>query len=452
MRITLLFWAVCLCYGSIHAQAQEKDDKLFTLLKPEDTQVYFENTILDKKEHNILIYSNYYGGAGVGVGDFNQDGLMDLYFAGNLVADKLYINKGNFIFEDITLQAGIEDNGGWSSGVVIADVNGDGYDDIYVCRELYDDQVELRKNKLYINQGNLTFKEMAATYGLDNSQRTRHATFLDYDNDNDLDLFLLNQPPNPGNYSQLYGTNLKKDEYSPRLFRNEGNQSFTDVTKEANLLKTGYPNSVSASDLNKDGWVDLYIANDFEAPDFVYLNKKDGTFEDISQKSLKHMSFYSMGVDAADINNDGWLDFMVLDMVAEDNYRLKANMSAMNPEAFWKVVNNGGHFQYMFNTLQLNLGNEHFSEIGQLCGLSSTDWSWANLIADFDNDGLKDIYVTNGLLRDIRNTDSDKEFGLYVQKVIQEFVQNNPNAGDVSIWDILDLDEALNILPSEKLS
>ena len=159
-----------------------------------------------------------------------------------------------------------------------------------------------------------------------------------------------------------------------------------------------------------------------------------------------------MGVDAADINNDGWLDVMVLDMVAEDNYRLKANMSAMNPDAFWDVVDNGGHYQYMFNTLQLNLGNEHFSEIGQLTGISSTDWSWANLIADFDNDGLKDIYVTNGLLRDIRNTDSDKKFGLYVQKVINDFVQNNPNAGEVSIWDILDLDEALKILPSEKLS
>ena len=398
MKKTLLLILIFTYLFSFTLHAQQNDQKLFTRLKSKDTKVTFENTIVDKKEHNILIYSNYYGGAGVGVGDFNKDGLADLYFAGNLVADQLYINKGGFVFENITQKAGIQDNGGWSSGVVITDVNGDGLDDIYVCRELYDDKPELRRNQLYINQGDLTFKEMAAAYGLDDDARTRHATFLDYDNDRDLDLFLLNQPPNPGNYSDFFGTDLTKEEYSPRLYRNNGDQTFSDVTREANLLKTGYPNSVTASDFNKDGWTDIYVANDFDAPDFLYLNKGDGTFEDITQESLKHISFYSMGVDAADINNDGWLDLMVLDMVAEDNYRLKANMSGMNPDAFWEVVDNGGHYQYMFNTLQFNLGNMHFSEIGQLSGVSSTDWSWANLIADFDNDGLKDIYVTNGLL------------------------------------------------------
>ena len=280
----LLFISICIT-PRINAQSTNK--KLFTLLNAKDTKVTFENTIVDKKEHNILIYSNYYGGAGVGIGDFNKDGLPDLYFAGNLVADRLYINKGNFIFEDITQSAGIQDNGGWSSGVVIADINADGLDDIYVCRELYDDNPELRKNKLYINQGNLIFKEMAANYGLDDDARTRHATFLDYDNDNDLDLFLLNQPPNPGNYSDFYGTDLTKEEYSPRLYRNNGNQTFTDVTKEANLLKTGYPNSVTASDFNKDGWTDIYVANDFEAPDFLYLNQGNGSFKEVTQKSLK---------------------------------------------------------------------------------------------------------------------------------------------------------------------
>ena len=440
----------------------QANNKLFSKLPQKITNVDFNNEIVDTREHNILIYSNYYGGAGVGIADFNNDGLQDLFFAGNLVGDRLYLNKGNMHFADFTEDAGILDNGGWSSGVVIGDVNNDGWQDIYVTRELYDNSPELRKNKLYINtsskapNGGVSFIESADLYNLGNDERTRHATFLDYNKDGHLDIFLLNQPPNPGNFSEMYGTNLMQDQFAPRLYKNNGNQTFSDVTAEAGLLKPGYANSVSVLDANNDGWQDIYLTNDFEAPDAFYLNNGDGTFTNIINDALNHISYFSMGVDAADINNDGKLDLMVLDMVAEDNFRLKSNMSGMNPNSFWNIVNKGGHYQYMFNTLQLNhginKGMPQFGDIAQMAGVPSTDWSWSNVIADFDNDGFKDIYVTNGLMRDIRNTDSDKEVSKYVTKVADNFVKNNPNAGAVSIWDILDLEKTLSLIPSVKLA
>lgn len=423
----------------------------FTKLSATETGISFNNIIKDDKDKNILLYANFYGGSGVGVGDFNNDGLQDVYFAGNLVGDKLYLNQGNFKFKDITAAAGIINDGGWSTGVTIADINGDGLLDIYISKELYDHQPELRKNKLYINQGDAVFKEMAESYGLANTERTRHATFLDYNNDGRLDLFLLTQPPNPGSYSEYFGTKLLLPKYTSRLYKNINGTSFEDVTEEAGLFKTGFPNAVSASDLNNDGWTDLYVTNDFYAPDFMYINNKDGTFTNIANEGLRHMSYYSMGLDISDINNDGFLDIFTLDMVAEDNFRLKSNMSGMNPNSFWNVVNNGGHYQYMFNTLQINNGNDTYSEIAQLMNIAATDWSWANLVADFDNDGEKDLYITNGLLRDIRNTDASKAVGDFVIQSADTWVKENPNGGEVTLWEILDLDAALSILPSEPL-
>lgn len=443
------FLFCCLLLAAFTNVAQKSQ---FTLVPGQQSGIHFVNQIEDSADQNILIYSNFYGGAGVGVADFNADGLIDVYFASNLGSDKLYLNKGNFTFEDITEEAGIIHDNTWSTGVTIADVNADGLPDIYVTKELYDRQPDRRRNKLYINQGNAVFKEMAKEYEIDDPARTRHATFFDYDKDGYLDLFVLNQPPNPGSYSEFSGTELLQAKYTSRLYKNIEGKRFNDVTVLAELVKAGFPNGVVASDLNNDGWTDLYVANDFNAPDFIYINDQDGTFTNIANEALNHMSFYSMGVDVADINNDGNMDVFVVDMTAEDNFRLKSNMSGMNPKNFWKVYNEGGHYQYMFNNFHLSNGNNTYSDIAQYLNMAATDWSWANLIADYDNDGHKDIYITNGLLRDIRNTDGSKAVGDFVVETANEWVKNNPNGGEVTIWDILDLNEALSILPSVPIS
>lgn len=453
-KSNLLFgWMIVLAFSCQSPKSNQGGNNrpLFTQLNAKATGITFNNVVTDEKAHNILLYANYYGGAGVGVGDFDKDGLPDLYFAGNLVNDRLYHNLGDFKFEDISASSGLENTGSWSSGVIVEDVNGDGWDDIYVTCELYDDQPALRANKLYINQGDLTFRNEATQWGVADTARTRHATFLDYDKDGDLDLFVLNQPPNPGSYSSFKDADLSKKEYTSRLYENAGTE-FLDVTAKAGVLKSGFPNSVVATDLDQDGYTDLYIANDFEAPDFLYHNNGDGTFTDILKTSTGHTSFYSMGVDVADINNDGWEDLMVLDMVAEDNFRLKANMSGMDPGNFWKVVRNGGHYQYMFNTMLLNRGQNTFGDIAQYAGIAATDWSWSNLFADLDNDGLKDLYVTNGLVRDIRNTDAQKKFSKHMVEASLQFIEQHPDSSDVSMLDIIDLEESLKIIPSEKLT
>lgn len=448
LHICLLFFISVIIIPII---AQSQNEKLFTLLNASETGVTFTNTIKDTKDRNILLYANFYGGAGIGVGDFNKDGLQDLFFAGNIVPDKLYLNQGNFIFKDISQQAGIQHDGGWSTGVTIADVNNDGYQDIYVSRELDDYRPDWRTNLLYINNGNGTFTESAKKYGVADSERTRHATFLDYDKDGFLDLFLLTQPPNPGSYSEFFGTIPLKPEYHLKLLKNTGKGKFVDVSESAGISRTGFPNGVSASDINNDGWTDIYVANDFYAPDFLFINNQDGTFTNQAYAAFNHLSYFSMGVDVADINNDALLDIFVVDMVAEDNFRLKSNMSGMNPKLFWDIVDNGGHYQYMYNTLQLNNGNGTFSDVAQLTGMAATDWSWSNLIADFDNDGLKDAYITNGLLHDIRNTDADKKLANYISETVNQWIQENPNAGDVGLWDIVNLEKTIDLIPSQPL-
>ena len=454
MKIRHLFYCCALLFLCCEqAPKQIKNSRtLFTLLKSDETGIDFNNIIKDDKHKNIFAYANFYGGAGVGVGDFNNDGLQDIFFAGNMVPDKLYINQGNLNFIDKTEEAGIISFDGWSTGVTVADINNDGHLDIYVSRELYDENPEWRRNLLYVNKGDGTFVEKAEAYQIANTERTRHATFLDYDKDGLLDLFLLTQPPNPGSLSQYHNAdNLLIPEYALKLYKNNGN-TFKDVSKLAGVDRTGFPNAVSASDINNDGWADLYVANDFYAPDFLFLNNQDGTFSSIEKSALKQTSYYSMGVDVADINNDQNLDIFVLDMVSEDNFRLKSNMSGMNIGSFWKVVEDGGGFQYMYNTLQLNNGNETFSNIAQFSGMAATDWSWSNLIADFDNDGLKDTYVTNGLLRDIRNTDADKNVANYINTTRANWLQKNPNAQNIkSIWDVVDLEKAVSMVPSQPL-
>ncbi len=437
---------------NLFLSSEIKAQKLFTKLESDESGILFNNIIEDTRESSILLYSNFYGGAGVGIADLDNDGLQDIFFPGNLVADKLYKNQGNLKFTDVTNSAGIIQDNSWASSVIFGDINNDGLLDIYVTCELYDDDTERRKNKLYINKGNFQFEEQAASYGIDDAERSRGASFIDFDKDGWLDLFVLNQPPNPGNYNSYSGQDLLRPEWRSRLYRNNGKGYFNEVGIKAGVGTPSYPNSVVAADLNHDGWQDLYVTNDYEAPDFFYLNNQDGTFTNILDQSMKHISYFAMGVDAADINNDGLLDLMTLDMVAEDNYRLKRNMSGMQPDLFWKLVDQGAHYQYMFNALHLNQGKDHFSDIAQLAGVSSTDWSWSNLIADFDNDGLKDFYITNGLLRDIRNTDMKKTFTTYVEKTIQDFIAENPNAGEVDILDILDIQEGMALHPSVPLN
>jgi hypothetical protein len=453
LRLFLIFISFSGFFGFVSADqpGDKSEEKLFSLLSPAHTRIFFNNELVDKEEHSILLYANYYGGGGVGIGDINNDGLQDIFFAGNLVGDRLYINKGDMVFEDITESAGILDDGGWSSGVLIGDINNDGYQDIYVTRELYDDKPELWANKLYINNGNNTFSERAASYGVVDDQRTRHATYIDYDKDGDLDLFLCTQPPNPGVYSPFYQTELLLDIYTSRLYENRGD-TFVDVTEKAGVKKTGFPNSVTASDLDNDGWTDLWVANDFWAGDFIFMNNGDGTFTDRIQEKVRHVTYSSMGIDAADINNDGLLDVMVLDMVPEDHFRRHSNMGAMNTESFWKVVDEGGYYQYFTNTFYLNRENGVFSDIVNLAGVESTDWSWTNLLVDLDNDGWKDIFIANGLRRDIRDLDAAVEFPRVISAVIQVYLEKNPNPEDISIWDIADMQKVLNISPSVKLS
>ena len=379
---------------------------LFQLLAPGQTGVTFSNTIQEEPQVlNHLKWAAVYSGAGLAVGDLNNDELPDIFFAGNAVHDALYLNKGSLQFEDISQKAQILRDDGWSTGVTMADVNQDGYLDIYVCRFGWSLNPDDRRNLLYINNRDNTFSEMGSKYGVNDGGYSTQATFFDMDKDGDLDLYVTNQPPDSRLISR-FKINLEtiSEEISDRLYRNDGTH-FTDITKSAGIFNRAYGLNVVASDLNDDGWTDLYVSNDYEEPDMMYLNNGDQTFTNAIQNAVKHISFYAMGSDVADYNNDGMPDIAVVDMAAEDHFRSKTNMGSMRPATFWNNVAQGKHYQYMFNTLQLNNGNGTFSEIGQLAGMSKTDWSWAVLFADFDNDGWKDITISNGIKKDIRNND-----------------------------------------------
>ncbi|WP_419212011.1 VCBS repeat-containing protein [Maribacter sp. X9] len=449
MRTTL----VLIFFFIINASGQ--DSKLFEYIPSNRSKVDFINKLSPTDDENFFIYDNFYHGAGVGLGDINMDGLLDIYFCGNQEKDRLYLNKGNFVFEDITKESGIEAlDIGWSSSVSMIDINNDGLLDIYVTKELYDDKPDWRRNRLYINKGNNRFAEEAQKVGLGDTTRTRGAAFLDYDLDGDLDVFLLRQPPNPGLYSKYKvasnNGDLTDNQYAPQLYENE-NGFFHNVSEAANILSPSYANAVAVGDFNKDGYPDIVVANDFDAPDALYINQGNKTFKNDAALAFKHTSYYAMGVDVADLNNDLLLDIFTVDMAANDNFRLKSNMSGMNPEQFWKIVDKGWNYQYMYNALQINNGNGTFGEIAQLSGVSSTDWSWSPLIADFDNDGFKDIFVSNGILKDIRNTDADLEIKRYINKKLQEYVGLKGNTEYNSLWDVVDYNEMADLFPSTKI-
>ncbi len=411
--------------------------KLFEIIPATQSGISFNNQIKEDLSVNFFNFDAVYQGAGVAVGDINNDGLQDIFFAGNMTADKLYLNKDNLKFEDITQTANIQKDKEWSTGVYMVDINGDGWLDIYICRFLYDEWT-LRKNKLYINNGDLTFTESAEQYGIADAGYSISANFFDYDNDGDLDLYVANQPPN-STAAKRQLKNKKDYKYTDNLYQNNGNNTFTKVTSEAGITNYSFSLSATAGDLDNDGFIDLYVACDYTEPDFFYHNNGDGTFTNIADQALRHMSNFSMGADIADINNDGWLDIYTADMVAADNVRLKTNMSGMNPEQFWKLADAGYHYQYMFNSLQLNNGNGTFSEIAQLSGVSNTDWSWSSVFVDLDNDGYKDLMVTNGILRDMRNND----FNNWMRKYVAEQKQLGKTA--------FRPEEILKMAPSIKL-
>lgn len=385
---------------------QTNSTTLFQLMSPSETGIRFENKILETEQLNYYYYDGIYQGAGSAVLDVNKDGLQDVFLVSNQGPEKLYLNKGRFKFEDISKNAGIEGGSEWTTGVTVADVNGDGWDDIYVSAFLLE-QPELRRNKLFINNKDNSFSEKGREYGLSDTSYTIHANFFDYDLDGDLDMFEVNQPPNI--ILRRLTTKMWSAEHSCKLFRNDG-EHFTDVTKEAGVFTLGYSLASVAADVNNDGYLDLYVTTDYKEPDYLFLNMRNGTFRDVAKSAMNHFSLFSMGCDVADFNDDGWLDIFSVDMVAEDRFRNKTNMAGMDIPKFWNNVNLGFHYQYMFNSLQLNQGNGSFSEIAQLAGVSKTDWSWSVLLADYDNDGRKDLYITNGLMRDVRNRDYQAMF------------------------------------------
>ncbi len=429
---------------------------LFELVESKTSHIDFKNVIVDDGEVNPFIYDNVYHGSGVAIGDINNDGFLDIYFGGNQVEDQLYLNKGELSFEDITGKAGILDRNSWTTGVTMVDINKDGWLDIYVCKSLYDEPSERRINELYINNGDLTFSESAADYGLADSWRSQQAVFFDYDKDDDLDLFLVNQPPNPGILSKLKGKDWRYPALGCRLLKNENNR-FVDVSRDANVFDRGYGLSATAGDFNNDGWPDIYVSNDYNNPDFLYINQKNGTFINTIDESMGHISYFSMGIDVSDVNGDNLLDILTVDMVPEDNYNLKANMGGMYPAAFWATVESGGHYQYMLNTLQLNRGinaNERnvFSEIAQYSGIAYTDWSWSPLVADFDNDGKRDIFITNGLVRDLRNTDALENITGYLKERKADIQKIRESDGKINVWDRLSFDTLMSFYPVRKIS
>lgn len=411
----LLLSSLCL---SFH-WASSQQGPLFESLSPQKTGITFKNILEENPKSNVLTYEYFYNGGGVAVGDINNDGLDDIYFTGNMKPNALYLNQGNFKFKEIAASAGVDCKTGWKTGVTMADVNGDGYLDIYACYSAKGDP-EKRRNKLFINNGNLTFTEKAAEVGLDDPGHATHASFFDFDRDGDLDMYLLNHNVVVIREFEYAKAKETRHPYAgDKLFRND-NGHFVDISSEAGIKGNplGFGLGITVADVNKDGWLDMYVSNDYVEPDYIYINNHDGTFTDRMTEYVQHISYFSMGCDITDINNDEWPDIFTVDMLPEDNKRQKLLYGPENYEHYALMVLNGFYFQNMRNMLHLNNGNGTYSEIGQFSGISKTDWSWAPLFADYDNDGWKDLFITNGYYRDYTNRDFLKYKGdYYFQKV-----------------------------------
>lgn len=409
----ILFFLIYSC--SPKNETVVSTEKLFTKLDSQTTKVSFNNALVETDSINYFTYTSIYLGGGISVGDINNDGLLDLFFTGNQVQNKLYLNKGNLEFQDITESSNISGDNRWYTGTTMVDINNDGYLDIYCSVAGKNGN---KKNQLFINNTNNTFTEAAKQYGIADEGNSIQATFFDYDNDGDVDMYLANYPiAHPSTPNMIYKNRMDnpKTIESDKLYRNDG-ETFTDVSEEAGVKNYSFSMGIAAADINNDGWLDLYVSNDYSIPDFMYINNQDGTFKEVIKEATNQTAFYGMGVDIADINNDGFLDIFQADMDADSNRRQKANMASMNPRLFYETVFYGFHYQYMHNCFQLNTGfmeNDvpKFSNISRLTGTSSTDWSWAPLFADFDNDSHKDLFVSNGTRKEINNKDFFKKIG-----------------------------------------
>ncbi|MEM9830546.1 MAG: VCBS repeat-containing protein [Bacteroidota bacterium] len=386
----------------------------FSQLPAATSGVSFSNNIVENDTLNYFTFPYLYMGGGVAIGDINNDGLSDLFLTGNMVDNRLYLNQGNNQFADITETAGVAGDDRWYTGATMADVNGDGWLDVYVC---VSGKYTTTENQLFINNQDNTFSERAAEYGLNDDSPSIQATFFDYDRDGLLDMYVATYPSIPvslGNQAYQLLMNQNKLENSGHLYRNLGDGTYQDVTTAAGLQDFSLALGIVASDVNNDRLPDLYVSNDFNIPDYLYLNQGDGTFKEQLQTATNHTSMFGMGIDIADFNNDGWLDLLQVDMTPEDYKRAKTNMASMSPASFYQAVDIGFHYQYMQNSLQLNSGSAsdgvpRFSDIARFAGLATTDWSWGALLADLDNDGWKDVLITNGMKRDVNNNDVNQQ-------------------------------------------
>ncbi len=428
---------------SCSTSESESTDSLFTLLPTDSTGIDFVNKLSFDQDFNIYTYRNFYNGGGVGLGDINNDGLIDIYLTGNLVPNKLFLNKGNFRFEDITEKAGVAGTQTWSTGVSLADVNGDGLLDIYVCNSGNVKGGLNKRNELFINRGDLTFEDQASQYGVADEGYSTHAAFFDYDRDGDLDLYILNN-----SYQAIGSFNLRKNEREKRdplggdkLLRNDGDH-FTDVSVEAGIYGSviGFGLGVSVGDINNDQWPDIFVSNDFFERDYLYINNRDGTFRERLTREISSISAASMGADMADINNDTWPDLFVTDMLPRQNARLKTVTTFDDWNRYQYNVENDYHHQFTRNMLQINNGDNTFSEVGRLAGVEATDWSWGALIFDMDNDGLKDIFVANGIYQDLTNQD------------FLQFASNEEFVRSVLAKNSVDYKKLTEIIPSTPVS
>ena len=415
----------------------------FEQINPKQSGLHFSNTLAHNLKNglNVFDYDYYYNGAGVGIADINNDGLKDIFFCANQGSNKLFLNKGNLVFEDITESANINTKKGWSSGVTFVDINNDGWLDIYVSQGGPYSKSD-RANLLLINQKNNTFKEGASNYGLDDTGISTQSAFFDYDKDGDLDCVVMNENEywgvDPLTFLKILSDKQKLFDNSSHLYKNDKGK-FKNVTEHAGLLKPSFGLGLCVSDINNDNWLDIYIANDYYLPDVMYINNKNGTFTDQIKNTTNQISFSAMGVDIADINNDNLKDIFVLDMAPTDHIRSKTLMASMNVPQFEMLVKTFGfQAQYMFNSLQLNMGANKFHNIAQLAGLSKSDWSWAGLIFDTDNDGNEDLYITNGF----RKYSSDNDVRMRITEAKKKYNGNIPFEIKETIY---------NNLPSEKL-